>query len=74
MILVGVAYRSDSPAVSADPDRRLDRLAAILDPELMEGVISLAKSEGRSETEILNRLLRAGLDRSSHSTSPDQTA
>jgi hypothetical protein len=61
MILVGVAYRSDSPTVSADPNRRLDRLASILDPEVMEGVIALARSEGRSESEILNRLVRSAL-------------
>jgi hypothetical protein len=62
MILVGVAYRSDSPTVSEDPNRRLDRLASILDPEVMEGVITLARSEGRSESETLNRLVRSALD------------
>lgn len=62
MILVGVAYRNDSPIVSADSNRRLDRLASVLDPEVMEGVIVLARSEGRSESEILNRLVRSALD------------
>lgn len=62
MILVGVAYRSDSSTVSADSNRRLDRLASVLDPEVMEGVIALARSEGRSESEILNRLVRSALD------------
>lgn len=62
MVLVGVAYRSDSPVDLAEPDRQLDRLAAILEPDVMEGVIQRARSEGVSESDVLNRLIRLGLE------------
>ena len=61
MILLGVAYRNDSEDVAPEPDRRLDRLAAILDTDVMEGIIKQARIEGKSEAEILNRLLRRAL-------------
>ena len=62
MILLGVAYRNDSEDVSPEPDRRLDRLAAILDTDVMEGIIKQARIEGKSEAEILNQLLRRALE------------
>ena len=61
MILLGVAYRNDSEEVASEPDRRLDRLAAILETDVMETIIEQARIEGKSEAEILNRLLRVGL-------------
>ena len=62
MILLGVAYRNDAENPAPEPDRRLDRLAAILDTDVMERVIERARVEGSSEAEILNRLVRAGLE------------
>ena len=62
MVLVGMAYRGGDPAVlEPEPDRRLDRLAMTLDPDVMEGVILRARTEGASEIAVLNRLLRERL-------------
>ena len=63
MILVSVAYRSEGGASEAlpEPDRRLDRLVTLLDTDVMEGIIQRARTEGCSETQMLNRLLREGL-------------
>ena len=60
LILVGYAYQSDGrdPEQDPEPDRRLDRLAIMLDPEVMEGVIQRARTEGCSEIVALNRLIR----------------
>jgi hypothetical protein len=69
VIFAGVAYRSEggAPESSPEQDRRLDRLVTILDTDVMEGIIQRARSEGRSETEVLNRLLRSGLGSPPHS-------
>ena len=62
MILIGLAYRSDgSGTTEPEQDRRLDRLAMILDVEVMEGIIERARKEGASEVAVLNRLLRESL-------------
>ena len=60
VVLVGYAYRSeDGPTDALDqPDRRLDRLATMLDVDVMEGVIAQAREEGSSEVKVMNRLLR----------------
>ena len=68
VILAAVAYGSEGGAESPpQQDMRLDRLATILDTDVMEGIIQRARSEGRSETEVLNRLLRSGLGSPPHS-------
>ena len=62
MVLLGYVYRSDNsePHVE-EPDRRLDRLAMILDADVMEEIIRRARTEGCSEVDLLNRALREGL-------------
>ena len=64
LILVGYAYQGDrgDPEQDSEPDRRLDRLVIILDPEVMEGVILRARTESCSEIVALNRLIRLGLE------------
>lgn len=72
VILAGYAYRSEDGAPQTDdqPDRRLDRLATMLDVDVMEGVIATAREEGVPEVTVLNRLLRSGLEASRSGNPP----
>lgn len=72
MVLFGVAYRSTGGTdLPEEPDRRLDRLATMLDPEVMETIIQRARIEGVSEVAMLNRLLREGIRQGAHPPDPE---
>ncbi len=64
VVLLGIAYRGSGDVAEEplEPDRQLDRLAMLLDPEVMEEIIQLARAEGCSEVQVLNHLLRKGLE------------
>lgn len=42
-------------------DRRVDRLVAIVDPDVMEGLTRLVEDSRESEVDLANRLLREAI-------------
>jgi hypothetical protein len=53
--------RGDEPVEVED--RRVDRLAAILDVDVMEGLTRLSQDGPQSEADLANRLLREGIQK-----------
>lgn len=61
MIFISRIYRGDEP--SSLQDQRTDRLAALLDEDVMTGLTRLTRDGQQSEADLANRLLREGIQR-----------
>ncbi len=64
LVLVSRIYgRREGDQLPARQDQRVDRLATILDGDVMEGLTRLARDGQLSEADLANRMLREGIER-----------
>jgi hypothetical protein len=66
MLLAKWLYSTNTPAPVPEgqpPDPREDRLASLILPELMESLMNRSRREERSVLDLLESLIREGLER-----------
>lgn len=61
MIVVVSRVYGGREAPAQEIDRRVDRLAAIVDPDVMGGLTRLVEDSRESEVDLANRLLREAI-------------